>query len=166
MASNAASKRPMVSVHFVIAKGKFSRRVFFSSLILSAAVMAGLPDQFRFASQSQIPSSYNVVLDMATRPSGGRAKSAWRATSGLQVPEGLPGSTAMGEPTTEPSVMFDSPPWALAFPWASTKGRAWARVRAPRGGALAGGLTIQARQLNGQRRRQTTCDDYLRPDAG
>jgi uncharacterized oxidoreductase len=126
--------RGMVSIHFVNATGHQPRVAPFGG---RDARLPTNPFCVAIPASDRHPS---VVLDMATsRIAQGKVRVA--RNSGLQVPEGCL-LDASGEPTTEPSVMFDSPPGAL-LPFGEHKGFALGLVCELLGGALAGGLTIQ-----------------------
>jgi uncharacterized oxidoreductase len=135
------SARGMVSVHFVNATGHQPRVAPYGGRD------ARLPtNPFCVA----IPGSDRhepVLLDMATsRIAQGKVRVA--RNSGHQVPPGCLLDSS-GEPTTEPSVMFDRPPGAL-LPFGEHKGFALGLVCELLGGALAGGLTIQPANERGR----------------
>lgn len=131
----------MVSVHFVNATGHQPRVAPFGgrdARLPTNPFCVAIPASDRHRS---------VVLDMATsRIAQGKVRVA--RNSGHQVPPGCL-LDSKGEPTTEPSVMFDSPPGAL-LPFGEHKGFALGLVCELLGGALAGGLTIQPGNQRGR----------------
>jgi hydroxycarboxylate dehydrogenase B len=133
--------RGLVSVHFVNATGHQPRVAPYGG---RDARLPTNPFCVAIPASDRHPS---VVLDMATsRIAQGKVRVA--RNSGLQVPPGCL-LDSRGEPTTDPAVMFDSPPGAL-LPFGEHKGFALGLVCELLGGALAGGLTIQPGNQRGR----------------
>ena len=146
----------MVSVHFVNATGHQPRVAPFGgrdARLPTNPFCVAIPASDRHRS---------VVLDMATsRIAQGKVRVA--RNSGLQVPEGCL-LDSKGEPTTEPAVMFDSPPGAL-LPVRRTQGLcARSCVRAARR-CVGRRPDDSAGQRARTRRHQSHADDCIRPDA-